>query len=173
MRLLMVAASTTPHTDRWVHYFQDQGNTVLVVSPSSHASDGVNVIQFPPSGAWQGKLPRERWGGGVQRWLANWPAWRRLLSDFDPDIIHVHYVSAEAHVHWYFRGVKHLIVSTYGSDVVFRPNHPPSRKIVRRIRSLLKQADIVTATTQFLARETRKLLPPRQTSPRRAFWCGL
>lgn len=159
MRLLMVAESNT-HTNRWAHYFQSQGNDVLVVSPSDYASEGVHVVQFPPPRAWWRKLPRERFGGGIQRWLAGWPDWRRLLSQFDPHIIHVHYVSAETRNYFYYRGVSHLIVSTYGSDVIFDPSRPPSYKNARRIRSLLKQADIVTATTHFLATETRKFLTP-------------
>ncbi len=158
MRLLMVTDSNT-HTNRWAHYFQSQGNDVLVVSSSDYASEGVHVVQFPPASAWWSKLPRERFGGGFQRGLAGWPNWRRLLAEFDPDIIHVHYVSARASDYFYYRDVKHLVVSTYGADVVFERDQPPARATVRRIRSLLNQANIVTATTQFLAAETRRFLP--------------
>ena len=42
----------------------------------------------------------------------------------DPDIVHVHFVPGEARDYFYYRACRRLVVSTYGSDVVFEPERP-------------------------------------------------
>jgi glycosyltransferase involved in cell wall biosynthesis len=160
-RVLMVAEAATSHTHTWAAYFVQQGYAVTVVSQSRGEIDGAETIQFPPDGTWWSRLPRARFGGGWQRWVAGWPYWRRILRAVDPDIVHVHFVPGEARDYFYYRACRRLVVSTYGSDVVFEADAPPPAHTVRRITSLLKQAACVTATSQFLQKETRRFLADR------------
>ncbi len=159
MRLLLVAETSSAHTVKWAQHFARRGYDVSVVSQSADPIAGVRVVVFPGPGDWWRRLPRERWGGGWQRWLAGWPRWRALLRALRPDIVHVHYIPGEARDAFYYRGVRRLVVSTWGSDVVFPPGDPPPPARVRRIRSLLRQAHRLTATTTFLAEHTRRFAP--------------
>jgi L-malate glycosyltransferase len=114
-------------------------------------------VQFPPPGAWGTRLPRERFGGGWQRWLAGYPEWRRLMRTIAPDLVHVHYLPAQSRDRYYYRGARRLVVSSWGSDVTF--DTPPSHRVRRRLEALLRQAHAITATTGFLAEATRELAP--------------
>ena len=160
-RLLMVAEAASAHTARWARYFADAGFAVTVASSSPSAGDtsGFDLVRFPPAGAWWTRLPRVRLGGGWQRWVAGWPSWQAMLQRVKPDLVHVHFVSGEARDYFYYRACRRLVVSTYGSDVVFDPAAPPSRATTRRIRSLLRQASTVSATSRFLEAETRRFVP--------------
>ena len=161
LRVLMVAEAATSHTHKWAAYLVEQGYSVTVVSQSPGEISGARTIQFPPDGVWWSWLPRVRAGGGWPRWIAGWPQWRRILASVDPDIVHVHFIAGEARDCFYYRACPRLVVSAYGSDVVFDRDAPPAARTVRRIRSLLRQAARVTATSHFLQAETRKFLPPR------------
>lgn len=158
MRILMVAESSTVHTHRWAQFFSTRGNEVLVVSQSACPIEGIEVIEYPPSSSWWSRLPRRRFGGGWLRWIAGWPRWKGILRKFRPDIVHVHYLSAQARDYFYYRGRFRLIVSSYGSDVVFSDSSPrPETR--RRLRSLLRQADEITSTSRFLEEATRRWTP--------------
>jgi L-malate glycosyltransferase len=157
-RVLLVSETRSVHTGRWVEAISGLGAEVVVVSRTADPCRGGTVVQFPPAGAWWRRLPRERFGGGWQYWLAGYLCWRRLLERIKPDLVHVHYLPAEARDRYYYRRVSRLVVSSWGSDVVFE--QPPSRRTRVRLESLLGQADAITATTEFLARETRKFVPP-------------
>jgi glycosyltransferase involved in cell wall biosynthesis len=158
MRLLIVAESGSAHTGRWARFFAARGHRVLVVSQTPDLIDGVEVASFPPARALWSRLPRNRLGGGWPRWLAGYPEWRSLVRGFAPDLVHVHYLPGQARDVFYYRGLRPLVVSSWGSDVVFEPDHPPSAARARRLRSLLRQATAITATTRFLAGETRRFM---------------
>lgn len=164
-RVLMVAEAATSHTHKWARYFDEHGYDVTVVSQSAGEIEGVRTIRFPPDGAWWTKLPRVRFGGGWQRWLAGWPRWRHILKTVAPDIVHVHFIPGEARDYFYYRGVPRLVVSTYGADVIFEQHAPPPPATVRRVKSLLKQATRVTALSQFLEVETRRYVGPDREIP--------
>lgn len=156
----MVGEASDPHIQKWAGCFARRGWSVTVVSETQHPIENVDVREFPGADRWWSRLPRVRFGGGWQRWLAGWLDWRRLLSEVNPHLVHIHYVTPDARNYFYYRGVENLVVSVYGADVVFEPDDPPTKTTVRRIRSLLRQASAVTATTEFLARETRPWMPP-------------
>lgn len=183
MRLLIVAQTASAHTPKWARAFAARGDDVLVVSETPNAIEApafsgaaarrpgtLKVEVFPSSGAWWSRLPREKWGGGWQRWLAGYFDWRRIVRDFRPDIIHVHFLTADFRNRFYYahralRGANgdsapRIVVSSWGSDVVFDEAPPP--RVAAHLSALLGAADRVTATTEFLAAETRRFLPPGQ-----------
>ena len=125
MRILMVAESATVHTHRWAHFFQDRGDTVLVVSQTADPIAGIQVVQFPPSDSWWSPSSAP----AVWRWMATLA--RRLAElattpgeAYNPDIVHIHYLTADVRNYFYYRGVSGLVVSAYGSDVVFDKGNP-------------------------------------------------
>lgn len=152
-RLLMVAPSSSTHTHRWSRYFVSRGMTVQVISPFADPIEGVRVVQFPGRRRWY------HWLKGLHLYI-DYLRWRRIVREFGPDIVHVHYTDGGSRNRFYYNGVKRLIVSTWGSDVVESPEFPLSEKQKAGVRALLARADVVTATTRFLADVTARYCPP-------------
>lgn len=152
-RLLMVAHSNSTHTHRWARYFQDQGMHVEVISPFPETIQNVPVHQFPATQRWYHALPR------VHLYL-DYPQWKRILREIQPDIVHVHYPDGGYRNHFYYNGVSRLITSTWGSDVCESEEFPLPRRHKEGVRALLARSNVVTATTQFLAEVTAQYCPP-------------
>jgi glycosyltransferase involved in cell wall biosynthesis len=153
-RLLMVAHSNSAHTGRWARYFQDTGMMVRVVSPTPDVIDGIDVRLFPPRRSWYHQLK------GIHLHI-DYRKWKRLLAEFKPDIVHVHYPDGGGRNHFYFKSIRdRLITSTWGSEVTESPEFPLTEKHKSGVRAILAQSAIVTATTRFLADVTAKYCPP-------------
>ncbi len=150
-RLLMVAHANSAHTGRWARYFQDQqGMSVRVVSPTPDAIAGIETIHLPGPRRWYHRLK------GLHLYL-DYPRWRRLLAEFAPDIVHVHYPDGGGRNRFYFDSVSQkLITSTWGSEVTESPEFPLSDKHKAGVRAILDRSAVVTATTRFLAEATAR-----------------
>jgi L-malate glycosyltransferase len=154
-RLLMVAHANSAHTGRWARYFQDvQGMTVRVISPTPDPIAGIETIQFPGRPRWYHRLK------GLHLYL-DYPRWRRLISSFGPDIVHVHYPDGGGRNCFYFNFIAdRLITSTWGSEVTESKEFPLTKKHKAGVRAILARSAIVTATTRFLADATAPYCPP-------------
>src|SRR5947209_431456 len=131
-RLLMVAHANSAHTGRWAGYFQDtQGMTVRVVSPTPDAIRGVETTHFPGSRRWYHRLK------GLHLYL-DYPRWKRMLRDFAPDVVHVHYPDGGGRNRFYFDSfADRLVTSTWGSEVTESPEFPLNEKHKAGVRAIL------------------------------------
>ena len=121
-RLLMVAHSNSAHTARWARYFAAQGMVVRVISPVDDLIEGIETIKFPALKRWYHRVK----GAHVR---IDYFAWKRLIAEFQPDIVHVHYPDGGGRNHFYFNRVAdRLITSTWGSEVTESPEFPLSEK---------------------------------------------
>ena len=142
MKICFVAEASSVHTRKWVQYFLGKGNEILVLSQKKAPIPGAQVL--PVLIATDGN-----WLSRASEVLRNtWIFWS-IVRAFDPDIVHVHYISTK--LLWYL-GLKNLFVSTWGSDVVDYPTRT-KRSFYRRF--VLRQAQVITATSHFLADITR------------------
>ncbi len=149
LRLLIVADSSTTHTVRWAQWAAGAGAKVTVLSPFSDPIEGVSVVEFPGK-VWYRKIPKLRTALGYL-------AFKRLIRRLDPQLIHFHFVCESGRA-WYWDKIKvPMVASTWGQDVVF--DGPPDPRIVRGLRTSLRQSRWITATTYMLARETAKFVP--------------
>ena len=152
-RLLLVAHANSAHTGRWANYFKDQGMIVRVISPTPDLIDGIETIRFPARRAWYHRLK------GLHLHI-DYRTWRRLISEFAPDIVHVHYPDGGGRNRFYFNSVAdRLITSTWGSEVTESREFPLSEKHKSGVRTILAKSAVVTATTRFLAEVTAKYCP--------------
>jgi glycosyltransferase involved in cell wall biosynthesis len=142
MKICFVAEASSVHTRKWVQYFLGKGNEILVLSQKEAPIPGAQVL--PVLMATDGN-----WLIRASEVLRNtWTFWS-VVRAFDPDIVHIHYISTK--LLWYL-GLKNLFVSTWGSDVVDYPTRT-KRSFYRRF--VLRQAQVITATSHFLADVTR------------------
>jgi glycosyltransferase involved in cell wall biosynthesis len=135
VRIAFVADLRAIHTSRWVEFFVQRGHDVRVVScgGGEHARDaGYDVVDLgaPPIG----KL------GYVYRI----PSVRAAVRAFEPDVVHAHHATSYGMLAW-ASGVRPLVVTAHGSDVLVSPRNPAMRAV---LRSTLRAADLVTVPSE-------------------------
>ena len=148
MKICYIGDARSIHLRRWVDHFAGMGNEISIISyhPAAYANAQVYVIRHEKNPILvQVKYP------GETLLIAS------RIRKIQPDLVHIHYVSIDGLAPALMKNIP-LIASVWGSDVFhdFRVN----RKFRMIIRKILKRADVVTATSRFLADETQKQLPP-------------
>ena len=147
MRICFVADARSIHTRRWVRYFLERGNEILVLSRYEAPIPGTRVLPWP-------QVTSENWLIRKFEVLRNAWAFRSMVRAFEPDIVHIHYIpSSIINLLWYW-GMKNLFVSPWGSDVISDYSAEIEGSSFYH-RFLFRQARVVTATSHSLADVTR------------------
>ena len=129
------------HTRRWVRGMAGRGFDIKLISLGGEPLDAIETVNFPHSGK-----------------VAYLKYLSRAVSEarrFKPDLIHAHYAAGFGL--WAMRAkFQPTLVSVWGADVIDFPSNLITRALIRRI---LKKADGITATSQFLKQVVRNLAP--------------
>jgi len=144
-KVVFLAPADQPHTTRWVHYMQQQGHRITVITFHPGEIPGVEVIPLP--------APRLL---GKAGYLKGLPRVRRILARLRPDLLHAHYASSYGFIAA-CTGFHPLFLSVWGSDIYKAPKRPHLRPLVRHA---LKSADLIGSSSRDMAREARRCLPP-------------
>ncbi|TEU22663.1 MAG: glycosyltransferase family 4 protein [Anaerolineales bacterium] len=143
MRICFIADARSIHTKRWVQYFLERGNDILVFSRYETPIPGTKVLPWP-------KVISENWSIRKFELLRNAWLFRSMVRGFKPDIVHIHYIYNNiTNLLWYW-GVKNLFVSPWGSDIINDYSAEIEGSSFYR-RFLFRQARVITATSHFLA----------------------
>ncbi|MGH8003658.1 MAG: glycosyltransferase [Limisphaerales bacterium] len=143
MKILYLAHSGSPHTQKWVRHFARRGDEVHVASLVNTPIEGATIHPF------------RRPTGTKLDYLVNIGLVRKLIQSFKPDILHSHYATsygllgALGHFHPF-------AISSWGMDIFGFPETSPIHQ--RILRWSLAQADIVCATSHQLAEATKRYL---------------
>jgi len=141
MRLFYIAFGQSPHTIKWVSYFRDCGEQVMLVSfYPAEPIDGIDLRYINCSNRYSPFLKV----GKV----------KRLIDEFKPDILHAHYASSCGMVAA-LSGFHPFVLSVWGDDILEFPNKSPIHRWA--MAKTLWRADYLTATSMMLAHETGKL----------------
>jgi glycosyltransferase involved in cell wall biosynthesis len=141
VRICFVANARSVHTRKWAQYFAEKGNEILVLSQEEAPIPGVQVLPVL-------RVTSRNWLIRQFEVLRNtWAFWSTVRA-FAPDIVHVHGVADSLTNLLWYGGMKNLFVSPWGSDVVLGGS-----PFYRRL--LFRQAQVITATSHFLADITR------------------
>lgn len=157
MKLLMIAESRLVHTQRWAGALARRDWEVSLLSISQRPIPEVKLIEL--------QIPPLKWMH-PRRWSSRYgDFFRSTIDRVEADLVHVHYLHAyepqgllpqlgpsAPRDH---RRQAPLVISTWGADVILDETVPSETKRQRRNKViLLRQADAVTATTHYLARQT-------------------
>jgi len=144
MRLCLLADAGSIHTQRWAGYFAGRGHEVHVLSmrPARCRQVMVHRIQAP--------FGR---GGYLAAALV---AWRRV-RELAPDLVHAHYASSYG-LWGALCGRRPLLLSAWCTDVHDFPLRGPLQR--RLLEWNLSRADILCATSEWLAGEMAAYAPP-------------
>jgi hypothetical protein len=117
VRICFVADARNIHTIKWARYFLERGKEILVLShyeafiPDEPFIPGAKVLPWPKVTS-KNRLIRKF------EMLRNAWAFRSMVRAFEPDIVHIHYISNNVkNLLWYW-GMKNLFVSPWGSDII-------------------------------------------------------
>jgi glycosyltransferase involved in cell wall biosynthesis len=142
MKILFLAHSGSPHTQKWVRHFVQRGDEVHVASLVDEPIEGATIHPF------------RRPTGTRLDYFLNIGLVRRLVKELKPDILHAHYATSYG-----FLGAKTgfhpFVISVWGSDILDFPNNYFKRKW---LKSTLSKADNITAAGKYLAEATERLL---------------
>jgi L-malate glycosyltransferase len=150
LRLLIVADSSTTHTHRWAQWFRDRAAVVTVLSPFDDPIEGVRVEKFPSRARWYHRIPK-------LRNLPDLPAFKRLINNINPQLIHFHFVSEGGRAFYWDRVDVPMVASSWGQDVIF--DSGPQPKTEKSLRRILGKVKLITATTHMLAGATMPFVP--------------
>jgi L-malate glycosyltransferase len=144
MKLCLLADAASIHTRRWAEYFAARGHAVHLLSmrPAPYDRVAVQVIR-PPLGR----------GGYLLAALAA----RRRVQALAPDLVHAHYASSYG-LWGAACGRKPFFLSVWGSDVYDFPRRGALQRHL--LRWNLCRADVLCATSEALAAETRRYADP-------------
>ena len=150
MKLLHFAHSTSIHTIRWLSAFVTLGHEVHLATTdtaAAHPIPGVIVHNI----SIHGTVPT------LLRPLVGAKKGREIARKVNPDIIHGHMISScggyAAHC-----GIRPLVMTAWGSDVLIAPYKSRLRRLVTRWR--LAQCDLVTTNSEYMKRAVMALGVP-------------
>lgn len=143
---VLVIGSSTPHIRNFVNRISDQFEVAVVSNNNEFIPQGItfynsdfsirklfNILRTPK------KL-------------------RTIIKDFSPDVIYVHQANSYA-LYSIIANQKKLplILTLWGSDILL---HPRTSFLNKKIAQYaLKNADIITSDSEFMAKEAQKLVP--------------
>lgn len=107
LRICFVADSASIHTVRWVRFFAERGHQLAIVSQEApHPSAGIGSYY---------SLARQSATPG-SRILRNASELRSAIKDFNPDVLHAHYINEYG---WLgaLSGFHPFVLTAWGSDV--------------------------------------------------------
>jgi len=140
-RVVIFGWSRSIHVKRWVLGLKERGFVLRLISLGDDPVEGIETINLPR----RGQLSYYFQARNAVK----------LAKDFQPDLVHVHYAGGFGY--WGTRcDFAPLLVSVWGADVVDLPRNPIYRWLIRRA---LKQADHVSATSNFLKEVSLGLVP--------------
>ncbi|QQR86116.1 MAG: glycosyltransferase [Flavobacteriales bacterium] len=145
MRIVLLSAATSVHTQRWANAYAARGHEVHLIGqhPSSIGyHDDVTMHDLPHAV-----------GLG---YLLNGPRLARLLRELKPDVVNAHYATGYGTLARSVRGVP-LVLNVWGSDVF----DFPEKSVLHKwwVRRNLVAATWVVSTSEAMADRTRQLVP--------------
>lgn len=147
MRIVLLSAATSVHTQRWANAYVERGLEVHLVT--QHPT----TVGYHRSVAVHG-LPHF---GGLGYLLNGWRL-ARLLRELKPDVVNAHYATGYGTLARSIRGVP-LVLNVWGSDVFDFPGKSALHRWWVR-RNLLRASQVVS-TSEVMADRTRELVPER------------
>ncbi|MCZ8531856.1 glycosyltransferase [Psychrobacillus psychrodurans] len=143
MKIALLAPSRSIHTQKWALFYQSQGIDVKVYTFKDHYSEDnaklVPTIVLPKS------LP------GKASYLAAAPALKKMLKEWQPDVLHSHFVSSYGLLGAMINYKKYF-VSVWGKDIF---DFPKKNKLNKKlIEFTLSKATAIFSTSHVMAKET-------------------
>lgn len=137
-RLCLVGDSSSIHLRRWAEHFA-KDNDILIISDSADKIPGVRVEQLFVAKS------------GIRN-LRNIRRMRKMVREFNPDIVHGHYLTVGG-LYASLSGAKTIVGSAWGSDIYYGPRRSFKEKMI--LKYVLRKCNFVFAGTKDMAERIR------------------
>jgi L-malate glycosyltransferase len=148
-KVLHLGWSFSNHVTRWVYGLKERGWECGLLSYDGEPLPSIETYI----------IQRKRFG--KLGYLQAIPEMRKVVGAFKPDIIHAHYAAGFG-LWGAFSGIRPLVISCWGTDVVTTARAPVGGALARWA---LAQADKTLVTSQFLKRVVEDLPVTLKTAP--------
>lgn len=143
MRVVFLADARSVHIERWISFFNRQGDETYLISLEKSESQVTKTIQIEPKVAWD----------FAKYWLATGEV-KRMIERIKPDVVNTHFVPNYGLLGARL-GFKPVVVSVWGSDILISAGKSLLHR--RRASWVLKKADWLTSDSVYLTEEMVKL----------------
>ena len=156
MKICFLADAPNPHTIKWVNYFANRNYEVHIISFRKKLIPGItfhSVIKTMPIHIDHNAYILTKIG-----YLSYLNQIKQKVKNINPDILHAHWATSYGLLGAY-SGFHPFIISTWGRDIYKASSGSFFYKQI--IKFSLNKADIITATSKTLAKETAKFVTER------------
>jgi glycosyltransferase involved in cell wall biosynthesis len=166
MRVALIGDVDGIHTRSWINAIAAAGHLVQPIAFYPPASPLPDIATTPLRPRPVTRAPRHeargRTAGRMPRGLLRLAhavryrraGLRRAVDATRPDIVHAHYV-VEHGFYAAFSGLRPLVVTAWGSDILLEPARDPISGLIARWT--LRRADAVTSNNAYMAEEAKRL----------------
>lgn len=153
-KLLFIGDLSNIHLLRWVKAFIDKGYKIKVLSsnpPVKEDLEGYEIDYLLIPGLYSNSR---------RLFLLTLVKLRTTIFLFKPEIIHVHFMPSTFAGFFYLAGLRNLVISVWGIDIVYDTIYKPEPlRLIKFKKAILRCARSITATSKFLKQETLKYYP--------------
>jgi glycosyltransferase involved in cell wall biosynthesis len=139
INLCIIAGADSIHSYKWIKYFAEAGYKITWISLTPTTFDPIPGVSFFHIDG----------GAGIWGMLKAILQTRRIVANSQPDLVHVHYVGANAILGLY-SGVKTIVATPWGSDVILNKHVFFKRFFAARI---LRRADLISCDAWHMRNE--------------------
>ncbi len=143
MKICLLAPANSVHTLKIAYRLKEDGYDVLIISFHKSMAKDLEILYIPPIINRLDKI----------NYLLNIPRIRKAVLDFQPDVLHAHYISSYGLV-GSLLNFHPFIISVWGSDIFDFPQKSFLHKYT--IKYALNKADFILSTSNIMALEVKK-----------------
>lgn len=147
-KICFIAGADSIHSYKWIKYFAEIGHEIVWISLTPSSFDPIPGVRF---------FHIKNSAGPVGMFKAVLGT-RRIVADFQPDLVHVHYVGANA-VLGLYSGVRTIVATPWGSDVILNKHVFFKRFFAARI---LRRADLISCDAWHMRNEVMQFGVPAE-----------
>nr|WP_321268044.1 glycosyltransferase [uncultured Sulfurimonas sp.] len=152
MKLLLLSNPNSVHTIKWAKSLAQNDIDVIIFGLGDFIVNDYDDIKNITVKTINETVTRDEGAIAKLRYLKALPSVKKIIKEFEPDIVHAHYASSYAFV-GALCGFSPFIVSVWGSDVFSFPKKSFLHKAVLKYN--LKKADKILSTSHVMAKETK------------------
>ena len=146
MKICFLAAANSIHSHRWVNYFAEAGHEVTWISLAKSICDIPKKVRYFEVAT----------NSSLTDILGAVFKTRKIISEFSPDIVHIHYVGSYGFL-GLLSGASSIIATPWGSDVI-----EGKKSVIKKIfiTKILRRAKLVTCDAYHMRDEVLSLGVP-------------
>ncbi len=150
-KLILLSDASNIHTQKWAVYFRDRNFEVHIITllPSVIQGVEIHLIKSKAYAARKNNMEYNKFKVLIEAV----PQVRKLIKRIKPDLVHAHFASSYG-LFGALSGFHPYLVSVWGYDTIRFPETSAIHKSI--IKYVLKKADRIFATSEFLAEKTAR-----------------